>query len=160
MNQRKEELITSYEEEYGRTIPRRYVPYNLSMADLKKQLESIFKHEPRPFLKSFKAKRSKYTILAEKYFGKGNTSKQSIAEKLSDGDKKREDELMAGFDIIYDRGMKAYETSGSRPNQTPFSWGDARVKSVLFNGKARQQDNDVVEKYSIPDLTKKIKPSV
>ena len=154
MNQRKEELISSYEEEYGRTIPRRYVPYNLSLTDLKKQLESIFKHEPRPFLKSFKSKRSKYTILAEKYFGKGNTSKQSMAEKLSEGDKKREDELMSGFDIIYDRGMKAYETSGSRPNQTPFSWGDARVKSVLFNGKARQQDKDVVEKYSIPDLTR------
>jgi hypothetical protein len=95
--------------------------------------------------------------LANSYFGVNNTSKVDIARILSKGNKKRYKELMNGFDEIFDKGMKAYYTSGSRPNQTPYSWAYARLFSVLFGGKSRDIDSKEVEKYNIPLLSKKQK---
>jgi hypothetical protein len=148
----KEELIKEYEKKYNRKIPRQYVPLYLSYEDLKKQLDSIVKGTPRPSLKSAKSKTSKWTKMAEKKFG-DKRSKEEIAEQISGEDGKRKSELLKGLNIIYDRGMKAYETSGSRPLQSPYSWGQARVYAVLFGSPARFRDKDVVEKYNIPLLS-------
>ena len=41
---------------------------------------------------------------------------------------------------IIKKGMAAYFTGGSRPNQTPASWGKARLYSVIMGGKARKID--------------------
>lgn len=147
----KETLIREYEDKYHRKIPRNYVPMNLSLPDLRKQLESIVKGKPRPELKSAKVKPSPWTERAIKRFGDGR-SKEDIAKELSKGDPDREKQIKAGLDAVYDRGMKAYETSGSRPNQTPFSWGQARVYSVLFDGNARKIDADIVKEYKLPRL--------
>jgi hypothetical protein len=51
---------------------------------------------------------------------------------------------------IYDKAKGAYYSSGSRPNQTPESWGKARVASVLVGGPSRKIDKKIVEKYNIP----------
>jgi hypothetical protein len=140
-----------------RKIPTKYIPKSLSEKDRRKQLKSIEEGVDRPKVKSFKSKRSNWTRLANSYFGVNNTSKVDIARILSKGNKKRYKELMNGFDEIFDKGMKAYYTSGSRPNQTPYSWAYARLFSVLFGGKSRDIDSKEVEKYNIPLLSKKQK---
>jgi hypothetical protein len=136
-------------------IPKRYVPKSLSPEDRKKQIKSIREGKDRPFVKSFKSKSSKWTIMARDYFGEGNTSKSDMARILSKGNKNREKELMKGFDKIFDKGEGAYYSSGSRPNQTASSWAYARLFSVLFGGKSRNIDKAIVDKYKIPLLTQK-----
>jgi hypothetical protein len=149
----RESIIADFLKRTGRkSIQKRYIPESLTLEDLKKQLESIEEGTERPELKSFKSRPSKWTTMAKSYFGKDNTAKEDMASALSKGNPRRQREIMKGFDEIYDRGMKAYETSGSRPNQTPYSWGQARVYGVLFGSPARNQDKDIVEKYRIPLL--------
>lgn len=150
---KREELITKAEKKMGRKIPRRYVPKTLSIPDLRKQLASIVKGTERPALKTGKPRRSVWTTKAARYFGEGKTSKADMAKRLSRGNATRQRRLKEAFDIIYDRGMKAYKTSGSRPNVPPQAWGQARVFSVLFGGKSRNQDADIVKKYRLPRLT-------
>jgi len=102
-------------------------------------------------VKSFLPRESKWTKLAQKRFPDGRT-KEDISKALAPGNTKRQREIYKGLDEIYKRGEGAYYSSGSRPGQTPYSWGQARVYSVLFNGNARKQDADIVEKYGLPLL--------
>lgn len=148
----RETLIAMFEAEIGK-IPRTYVPASLSDADLRFQLRNLKATrtskvgEARPMLKSVKPRQSKYTAMAKKAGLSG--TKQEIAERLGNTPQ-RVREIFKGLDEIHRKGEKAYYTSGSRPNQTPFSWGQARVYSVLFGGQARRIDKAIVEKYDIP----------
>ena len=47
---------------------------------------------------------------------------------------------------IVKKGEGAYYSSGSRPNQTPTSWGLARLASSITSGKAAAVDFDIIEK--------------
>ena len=76
---------------------------------------------------------------------------EKVADKLT-RTKKREKQLLKGFEEIYDKGKGAFYSSGSRPNQTPESWGKARVASVLVGGASRNIDKAIVEKYKIPKI--------
>jgi hypothetical protein len=152
----RDALIELYEKQIGK-IPRRYIPSTLSKVDLERQLKNIKntrtteKGVERPKLKTAVVRRSKWTIMAETYFGKGNTSKEDMSRILGNT-ASRKLQLKKGFDEIYDKGARAYMTSGSRPNQTPQSWAMARIFSVLFGGKSRDIDKAIVDKYSIPLL--------
>ncbi len=53
---------------------------------------------------------------------------------------------------ICEKGKGAYYSSGSRPNQTAFSWCKGRVASVLVGGKSRKIDKKIVDKYNIPKI--------
>ena len=53
---------------------------------------------------------------------------------------------------ICDKAKGAYYSSGSRPNQTAFSWCKGRVASVLTGGPSRKIDKKIVEKYNIPKI--------
>ena len=53
-----------------------------------------------------------------------------------------------GKDKILEKGMAAYYSGGSRPNQNPTSWARARLASVILNGPARKVDKNIWEKYS------------
>lgn len=146
---KRDELIEKAEEKVGK-IPERYVPKSLSLSDLRKQLKSIIEGVKRPQLKSFKSKKSEWTIKAEEYFG-NDRSLNDIVEKIGETPKRKK-EILKGLKEINKKGEAAYYTSGSRPNQTPQSWGIARVYSVLFGGASRKIDKDIVEKYNIPLL--------
>jgi len=126
-------------------LKQQYVPRSLTPSQKKKQVKSIREKTDRPKL-DVTTRRSKYTVLAEKYFGKGKTSIDDIAKKLKISKK--------GLEEIMLRGKGAYY-GGSRPNQTPFSWSYARLFSVLFGGKARVTDEDIVKKYKLPLLKPK-----
>lgn len=136
----------------NRKIPKRYIPKSLSEKDKKRQLKSILEGKDRPQIKSYKSRRSKWTMKALKYFKEGNTSKKDMSAILSKGNKKREKELMKGFNEIFKKGEGAYYSSGSRPNQTAQSWAYGRLFSVLFGGKSRQIDKKIVDEYKIPLL--------
>jgi hypothetical protein len=47
---------------------------------------------------------------------------------------------------IVRKGEGAYYSSGSRPNQTPQSWGLARLASSITAGKSAAVDYDILEK--------------
>ena len=43
------------------------------------------------------------------------------------------------------KGMGAYYSSGSRPNQTPHSWGMARMYSYILGGPTRKIYKHITE---------------
>jgi hypothetical protein len=53
---------------------------------------------------------------------------------------------MSALNQIVKKCEGAYYSSGSRPNQTPQSWGYARLASALTSGKAAAVDYDILEK--------------
>ena len=122
----------------------KYLPKSLSKDDKCKQLISIIKSKKRPYVKSFKSKKSSWTEKAKKYF-KGDTSLDNIAKVLN-VDKK-------GLQEIIDKGKAAYFTSGSRPNQSPESWSRARLYASLgLDSKSRKIDSHIIKKYKIPAI--------
>lgn len=147
---KKELLIKLFENEFGK-IPRTYTD-GLSFEDTKKQLLSIALKKTRPKDIEFKSKRSKWTQKSREFFGEGNTSPEKMAFILSEGKKKRFLELLQGFKEIIDKGKGAYFSSGSRPKQSPQSWGIARLHAVLWGSPARKVDQNIVDEYDIPLL--------
>lgn len=55
---------------------------------------------------------------------------------------------------IINKGMGAYYSSGSRPNQNPWSWGYARLASVLTRGNAYKIDKHILDEYGAIDCSK------
>jgi hypothetical protein len=90
-------------------------------------------------LSSYKNKTSKHIINAQRIYGI-----QSIIPS-------KELALKTGCSInalnqIVKKGEGAYYSSGSRPNQTPHSWGYARLASSISAGKAAAVDYSIIEK--------------
>ena len=54
--------------------------------------------------------------------------------------------MLKGVKQIVKKGEGAYYSSGSRPNQTPQSWGLARLASSLTSGKSAAVDYDIIKK--------------
>ena len=124
----------------GVRVPIHYVPKTLSERDKRKQIKSILMKTDRPKVKSFKSQRSGWVIKFEKKYGKKITDEKWIHENII----KRQ-----GQKEIIDKGMGAYYSSGSRPNQTPYSWGYGRLASVILNGPSRRIDKKIWNKYKI-----------
>ena len=128
-----------------RNIPDNYLK-GLKGYERTKQIKSIFEGKARPKTKA-KSKESSYTIQFNKKYGeqlskmKGGKSKRNIA-KITGIPYKALDEVMK-------KGEKAYFTSGSRPNQTPQSWGRARMYSYILGGDARKIDKEITKKYNV-----------
>lgn len=125
-------------------VPKKYVPDSLTEKQKKKQLESIKKEKERPKLKGVRTRRSKWTMMAHKYFGE-SPSLQDIKKKLGL-------KSIRGLNAIIKKGEGAYYSSGSRPNTNAEQWGRARLYSVLFGGPSRKVDKTEVEKYDLPLL--------
>ncbi|ADX06405.1 hypothetical protein 162275902 [Organic Lake phycodnavirus 2] len=51
---------------------------------------------------------------------------------------------------IVNKGMGAYYSSGSRPNQTAKSWGMARLASAITGGPASKVDAHLLKHCSFP----------
>lgn len=104
----------------------------------------------RKDLPSFKEKPSSYVLKVKKITGLP-VNFDKLADKLTRTQNRRR-MVRKGFEEIYDKGKAAFYSSGSRPNQTPESWGKARVASVLVGGPSRKIDIAIVKKYDIPLL--------
>tara|TARA_R110001632_G_scaffold124365_1_gene237211 strand:- start:303 stop:749 length:447 start_codon:yes stop_codon:yes gene_type:complete len=130
-----------------RDIPKRYIPDSLSKTERQKQIKSIFEKKERPKTK-VKERKSSYTIKFNKKYGdevdklKGGRSKKNIAKITGIPFK--------ALDAIYSKGEGAFFSSGSRPNQTPSSWGRGRMYAYIMGGKkVRGIDKDITSKYKV-----------
>ena len=129
-------------------FPARYLPKQLTKKDKKKQFKMIMKSKnlykkhkyyTRKNVASYKNQKSKHIINARKIYGIQNISpNKELAMKT--GCK------LESLKQIVKKGEGAYYSSGSRPNQTPQSWGLARLASSITAGKSAAVDYDILKK--------------
>lgn len=129
-------------------VPKTYVPSNLSRKERKKQMNQIKKSRKdykkkifntRKKIKGYKNKKSKWISLFQKKYNLKNKNNLTLKEisKASKCSKK-------ALQKIIKKGMGAYYSSGSRPNQTAHSWGKARMYSALSGGPASRVDKAIL----------------
>lgn len=123
----------------SRMVPKTYVE-GLKGYERRKQIKSIFEGKSRPKVKGFESKRSSWVKKFEEKYGTKITDKEFITKNIISE---------TGREKIINKGKGAFFSSGSRPNQTPFSWGLSRLASVIMGGNARKVDKDIWEKYRI-----------
>jgi hypothetical protein len=125
---------------------KRYIPKKLSLSDKKKQKNMILKSRKlykkgqyftRRKLNSFKSTTSSHITNAKKKYNVSIIGSTNELSRRSGCSKK-------ALSKIINKGRGAYYSSGSRPNQTPESWGIARLASALTSGKAGAIDYDIL----------------
>jgi len=128
------------------SIPIRYLPKSLSKKDKSKQIKMLLKSKKlykkgnfytRNKLPSYKNKTSNHILNARKIYG---INKITPNKKLS----LKTGCSLSALNKIVQKGEGAYYSSGSRPNQTPQSWGLARLASSITGGKASAVDYDIL----------------
>ena len=136
-----------------RPVTLRYLPKRLSRKDKKTQLRMIQKsrrlykkgdYYTRKSVKSFKTKTSKHILAARKMYHMENIgANEELAKKSGCS--------LAALKKIVSKGEGAYFSSGSRPNQTAQSWGNARLASALTAGKAGAVDYNILHEGCIKE---------
>jgi len=129
-------------------LPMRYLPKSLSKKDKKMQLKMLMKSKKfynkkqyytRRKVSSYKNKKSKHILKALKLYDiKSIMPSKELSLKTGCS--------LTALNEIVKKGEGAYYSSGSRPNQTPQSWGLARLASSLTAGKAAAVDYDIIKK--------------
>lgn len=126
---------------------KKYLPISLTRKDSKKQQRMLMKshklyknrrYMTRGHLDSFKSKTSRHIINARRIYGiqsLGATNELAKATMCTRKSLKK----------IIRKGNAAYYSSGSRPNQTPQSWGLARLGSAITGGKAFHVDYKILK---------------
>ena len=129
-------------------FPIRYVPKNITTKDKQKQINMLIKSKKlykkhkyytRKNISSYKNVKSKHILNARKIYNIQNIMPNKELS-LKTGCK------ISALNKIVQKGEGAYYSSGSRPNQTPQSWGLARLASSLTSGKAAAVDYDIIKK--------------
>lgn len=121
---------------------KKYIPNQLKDRDKTKQKRELLKsirlykqnkYYTRKPLKSFTSKKSKHLKKVQNIYGIKNLkiNKEMI-------DKTGCSKVI--LNKIVNKGMGAYYSSGSRPNQTAKSWGMARLASAITGGPASKID--------------------
>ena len=139
---------------------KKYVPKSLTKKDKEKQKKQLDKsttdykkgkYSKREKVDSFKSKKSPFVEQVKKKLDITSATTTNIANKLSRNEDRRK-QIKKGLELIKDKGEGAYFSSGSRPNQSPQSWGIGRYSSVLVGGPSRKIDKKIVDKYDIPKI--------
>ena len=129
-------------------FPIRYIPSTLSDTDKKIQynmlLKSKKKYEKNKYftrkkISSYVPKKSSHILNARKIY---NITTITPNKELS----RKTGCSLEALQQIVRKGEGAYYSSGSRPNQTPQSWGLARLASSLTSGKSAAVDYAIIEK--------------
>ena len=102
-----------------------------------KKLYKKGKYYTRKPIKSFHSKTSKHILNARNMYG---VNKIGATDELS----RKSGCSKSSLAKIINKGEGAYYSSGSRPNQTPQSWGIARLASALTSGKAGAIDYNIL----------------
>ena len=127
---------------------KRYLPDRLSRRDRTRQRKELTKsrrlykqnkYYTRKSVKSFKSKPSKHVDNARRLYHIQNIRP---TRELS----RRTGCSLKGLRQIVRKGEGAYYSSGSRPNQTPQSWGYARLASAITGGNASAVDFHIIDK--------------
>jgi len=129
-------------------FPIRYLPKNLTVKNKRQQFKMLMKSKKlykkhkyytRKNISSYKNKKSSHISNARKIYDiKTIAPNKELADKT--GCK------IEALEQIVRKGEGAYYSSGSRPNQTPQSWGLARLASSLTSGKSAAVDYDILKK--------------
>lgn len=129
-------------------IPKKYIPPNLSKKNKKILYNEIMKsrdeykknrYYTRKKINGFKHKKSKWENKVRDIY-KINKNKNITLTLLSNKSKCNKKSLKK----IINKGMGAYYSSGSRPNQNAFSWGKARLYSALSGGPSSRIDSHIL----------------
>ena len=126
-------------------IPNRYVA-KLSRKDKKKQIGEIMKSRRLYKKHKYYTRKkvnyphvvSKHIRKAQKMYGIDHVTPETLSEKTGCS--------VSSLKEIVRKGEGAYYSSGSRPNQTPQSWGLARLASAVTGGKAAHVDAAILKK--------------
>ncbi len=133
-------------------FPNHYLA-GLSKANTIKQKKYLIKAKesykkgvyiPRPKLASFKAKKSRHIVDFERLYDTKITDFKKVAEVTG--------VPVGALKKIVKKGMGAYYSSGSRPNQSAHSWGYARLGSVLLKRNSYRIDKHVLDEYGVKDI--------
>jgi len=129
-------------------LPIRYLPQSLSKKDKQRQVKMLQKSKKlykshqyytRKKLPSYNNKPSNHILTARKIYKIDNiTPNKNLSLKTGC--------TIKALKKIVNKGEGAYYSSGSRPNQTPQSWGLARLASSITAGKSAAVDYDILEK--------------
>jgi hypothetical protein len=131
-----------------RKILKKYTK-GLSLKDKSRQKKNIKttrrsykrgKYVSRPKLKSFKKKESGWTAKFHKRYPEAKSVPQ-ISRATGIPTK--------ALNAVKRKGMGAYYSSGSRPNQTAQSWGKARMYSYILGGPTRKIDREITKRYNV-----------
>jgi hypothetical protein len=126
----------------------KYVPHSLTRKDKKKQTNMLrksrrmykkHKYYTRKQIPSYKSKTSNHITLAKHIYGVNKISPSKLLATKTGCS-------VQALRKIVNKGAGAYYSSGSRPNQTPQSWGLARLASAITAGKASKIDYDIIDK--------------
>ena len=127
---------------------KRYLPDTLSRRDKIRQRKELaksrklykqHKYYTRKSVKSFRSKPSKHLDRARKLYGVEHIKPTRELSKQTGCSLK-------GLRQIVRKGEGAYFSSGSRPNQTAQSWGNARLASAITGGNASAVDFHIINK--------------
>ena len=129
-------------------VPMRYVPRTLSRKDRRKQIDML-KRSRRMYkrgkfygrtmkLRSYPHVASKHTDVARRMYGVDRVVPNAALAKVTKCS-------VSALRQIVRKGEGAFYSSGSRPNQTPQSWGYARLASAITGGKAAAVDYAILK---------------
>ena len=130
----------------AKKYPKHYIPKELSAKDKKKQKAELEKstkaykkgeYVKRKKIKGFKSKPSGHVAKAKKMY---NVKSVKPSKVLADATGCS----LPALKKIVNKGKGAYYSSGSRPNQTPSSWGIARLASAITGGNASKVDYKIL----------------
>ena len=136
-------------------VPVRYLPKSLSNKDRKLQAKMLLKSRRLYKSSKYRSSKSKYYTRKKLASYTNKPSKHiSNAIKIYKIDKITPNPILAkatgcsieALNQIFRKGEGAYYSSGSRPNQTPQSWGYARLASSITGGKAAAVDYNIIDK--------------
>ena len=128
-------------------VPRRYIPKQLTRKDRKIQQRELKrsrrlyqqgKYYTRTKLASFPTKVSPHILAARKVYNITDVRPSALLAKKTGCSLK-------ALQHIVKKGVGAYFSSGSRPNQTGLSWGYARLASAITGGKASAVDYTILK---------------
>ena len=128
---------------------KKYVPNSLNKNNIDKAKQELNKsiklykkgiYYVRKKINSYKSKRSSHLDKVKKIY---NIDKVYPSKELA----KATGCKIKGLKLIEKKGQGAYFSSGSRPSQTPHSWGRARLASAITGGKSSKVDYHILKKY-------------
>jgi hypothetical protein len=129
-------------------VPMRYVPRALSRKDRRKQI-AMLKRSRRLYkrgkfygrttkLKSYPHVASKHTDVARRMYNMEKIVPNAALAAATGCS-------VGSLQKIVKKGEGAFYSSGSRPNQSPQSWGYARLASAITGGKAAGVDYAILQ---------------
>jgi len=133
-------------------VPQRYLPKSLSSADRASLARSLRRsrdnykrgrYTRRAPVASFKSRPSGHVAVAKQFYDVDSlTPGPQLARATGCS--------VGALRAIVKKGEGAFYSSGSRPNQTPQSWGLARLGSAITGAKAAAVDYDILERGCKP----------